>query len=95
MRARLVYHVKEYMADGSIEEIKIWQVPRTEDKPYGLKYSFVYVVDGERVIGYDNFEGKGDHRHYKGKEHTYAFESLEKLWHDFKGDIQRFKEDTQ
>ena len=26
--------------------------------------SFVYIVKGKRVIGYDNAEGKGDHRHY-------------------------------
>jgi len=92
MRARLVYHVKEYMADGSIEEIKIWQVPPTEDKPHGLKYSLVYIVDGNRVIGYDNFEGKGDHRHYKGREHPYAFKGLDKMWKDFKGDIRRYRE---
>ncbi|MBA4416923.1 MAG: hypothetical protein C0392_03280 [Syntrophus sp. (in: bacteria)] len=95
MKARPAYQVKEYMADGSIEEIKIWQIPRTEDKPHGLKYSFVYIVANERVIGYDNFEGKGDHRHYEGKEYAYAFENLEKLWHDFKEDVQRFKEDIR
>lgn len=83
------------MADGSIEEIKIWKVPKTEDKPYGLKYSFVYIVDGKRIIGYDNFEGKGDHRHHKGKEYSYTFENMEKLWKDFKGDIKRFKENTR
>jgi hypothetical protein len=92
MRARLIYHVKEYMADDSIEEIKIWQVPSTEDKPYGLKYSFVYIVEGKRVVGYDNFERKGDHRHYKDKEDPYVFKGLDKLWRDFKGDIQRYRE---
>ena len=92
MGARLVYHIKEYMADGSIEEIKIWQVPPTEDKPYGLKYSFVYIVEGKRAVGYDNFERKGDHRHYQGKEYPYTFKSLGKLWKDFKEDIQQYKE---
>jgi hypothetical protein len=93
MKAKLVYHVKEYRADGSIEEIKIWQVPATEDKPYGLKYSFAHIVEGNRIVGYDNFEGKGDHRHYRGKEHPYAFESLEKLWSDFKRHIEQSRED--
>jgi hypothetical protein len=93
MKARLVYHVKEYRADGSIEEIKIWQVPATDDKPYGLKYSFVYIVEGKRIVGYDNFEGKGDHRHYRGKEYPYAFESLEKLWSYFRQDIEQSRED--
>ncbi|MCX5807039.1 MAG: DUF6516 family protein [Proteobacteria bacterium] len=81
--ARLIYHVKQYNANGSIEEIKIWQLPRTKDKPYGLKYSFVYIVNGERVVGYDNYEGK---------ESQYTFKNLKKLWNDFKKDIQRCRE---
>lgn len=92
MAARLIYHVKQYKADGSVEEIKIWQVPKTKDKPYGLKYSFAYIAGGERVVGYDNYEGKGDHRHYKGKEYPYRFKSLKELWRDFKKDIQRSRE---
>jgi hypothetical protein len=92
MKAKLVYHVKEFMQDESFQEIKIWQVPPTKVKPHGLKYSFVYVVNGERVIGYDNAEHKGTHRHYKNREYPYKFESLEKLCKDFKKDIERFKE---
>ena len=57
-----------------------------------LKYSFVYIVNGERVIGYDNAEGKGDHRHYKGKEYSYKFQGLEKLWKDFQSDLEQFME---
>lgn len=93
MRAKLVYHVKKYHIDGSFQEIKIWQIPKIKDKPHGLKYSFAYVSEGERVVGYDNAERKGDHKHYKGREYPYRFQSLKQLWKDFKKDIQRFKED--
>lgn len=92
MGARLVYHVKEYYIDGSLLEIKIWEVPETKDRPHGLKYSFAYIVLGERVIGYDNAERKGDHRHFMGKEFPYKFKSLGKLWRDFMRDIQKCKE---
>ncbi len=92
MGAKLIYHVKEFHEDGTLMEIKIWQVRETKDKPHGLKYSLAYVVGKERVIGYDNAEGKGDHRHCKGKENPYKFESLDKLWGDFLRDIKRFKE---
>lgn len=95
MPVRLIYHIKQYKADGSFEEIKIWQVPETTDKPYGLKYSFVYIVNGERVVGYDNYEGKGDHRHYRGKESPYVFKNLNKLWNDFKKDVRQFREGAQ
>ena len=35
---------------------------------HGFEYRLAYVVDGERVVGYDNERGKGDHRHFKGSE---------------------------
>jgi len=49
-------------------------------------------VKGERVIGYDNAEGRGDHRHRGGKEQPYKFQGVEKLWHDFTADAQKFRE---
>ena len=91
MRAKLVYHVKEYHADESIQEIKIWEVPKSKEKPHSLKYSFAYIVEGERVVGYDNAEGKGDRRHFEGKQYRYEFRSLEKLWENFQGNIRKIK----
>jgi len=69
--------------------MKIWEVTATKDKPHGLKYSLVYIVGGKRIVGYDNAEEKGDHRHFHGKEHPYTFSSIEKLFEDFKRDINR------
>ena len=60
-----------------------------------MKYSFAYIVGDERVAGYDNHEGKGDHRHYKGKEFPYTFKNLKKLWSDFKKDVKQSKEGTR
>jgi hypothetical protein len=48
-------------------------------------------VDGKRVVGYDNGEGKGDHRHYKGREEPYQFKGVERLVKDFYEDVRRFK----
>lgn len=67
-------------------------MPESEDKPHGYKYSFVYIVNNERVIGYDNAGGKGDHRHYRGKEYPYKLQSLQKVWENFKNDIKQFRE---
>ena len=92
MKAELLYHEKKYYEDSSFREIKIWRVPHSTDKPHGYKYSFVYIVKGERVIGYDNAEGRGDHRHHGGKERHYKFQGIEKLWHDFTADVQKFRE---
>ena len=43
--------------------------------------------DGERIVGYDNERGKGDHRHIKGHETAYRFVSPEKLVADFLADV--------
>ena len=92
MKALLVRHVKVIDELSNIIEIKMWQLPKpTKDKPHGYKYSLVYVVDGKRVIGYDNAERKGDHRHIKETIKPYRFTSLKKLAHDFYKDIERYK----
>lgn len=44
---------------------------------------------GERIIGYDNERGKGDHRHYRDKQESYSFESVEQLIHDFQSDVEK------
>jgi len=91
-RGSLVFHEKITDELGNTVEIKIWQVPTSKDKPHGYKYSLVYIVGGERIIGYDNAEGKGDHRHFMGKESTYPFRGLRRLVRDFEADVQSYKE---
>ncbi len=69
MKAELIKHRKAIDEQDNTIEVKMWQLPQpTKDKPHGYKYSLVYIVDDVRVIGYDNAEGKGDHRHIKGKQ---------------------------
>ena len=85
-------HVKLEDAENDTIEIKIWQLPEpTEDKLHGYKYSLVYIVDGERIIGYDNAEGKGDHRHCKEIEKPYRFKDIDRLLQDFYKDIELYK----
>ena len=54
VKAKLLAHRKERNEDGHITELKAWIVPETVYTPRGLKYSVVYIVNGVRVIGYDN-----------------------------------------
>lgn len=86
----MLTHKKERNADGHITELKAWIVPVTDHAPHGLKYSAVYIVNGIRVIGYDNERGKGDHRHYAGVEKPYVFTSMAQLVTDFKADVVRY-----
>ena len=91
-KAKLVKHVKVREESGNIIEAKMWQVMPSADKPHGYKYSLAYIVNGKRVIGYDNGEGKGDHRHCGKKVEPYQFKDLRTLTKDFYKDIEKYKE---
>ncbi len=91
MNGNLVKHIKIREDTGNIMEVKLWQVDPSLDKPHGYKYSLVYIAKGKRVIGYDNAEGKGDHRHYKDSEGPYQFKDLRTLARDFYKDITKYK----
>lgn len=87
-------HEKINDIDGNTVEIKIWQLPLSSAyKPHGYRYSLAYVVNDRRVIGYDNGEGKGDHRHYGDREEPYRFLNIDRLINDFYEDIRRYKTD--
>ncbi|MBN9078782.1 MAG: hypothetical protein J0H84_21450 [Rhizobiales bacterium] len=88
--ASLVENRKSVLESGTIIQIRVWRLPRpTHERPHGLKYSLFYGRPGERIIGYDNEAGKGDHKHYRNREEAYIFISLEKLIADFEADVRR------
>lgn len=90
MVARLIENRKLTLDDGSIIQIRIWRLPGvTVERPHGLKYSLFYGRPGERIIGYDNEAGKGDHRHYRGIEENYRFTTYEDLIRDFLNDVTK------
>ena len=53
-----------------------------------IKYRRVYVVGGERLVGYDNERGKGDHKHIRGAQAPYTFKDVLTLIRDFLQDVQ-------
>ena len=82
--APLITRFKDVTADGSILEVVIWKVPKpVPPTDHGYKYSAVYVVDGVRIVGFDNVRGKGDHCHLDGIEVPYAFPGVDQLIEDF------------
>ncbi len=88
MKAVLVHQFKQVFGRGRIEGV-IWQVPdAVPPTRHGYKYRLVYVVDGVRVVGYDNERGKGDHRHIGRKEMSYRFVDVPTLLKDFLRDVE-------
>ena len=84
-----MFHRKNIERNGDIVEMTIWRVPPSKDKPHGLKYSLAYIHAGKRVVGYDNAEGRGDHRHYGQKEHRYYFTDVDAVMADFMEDVEK------
>ena len=77
VKARLVLNEKTLFEDGSIIEVRIWSVPKpVPPTTHGYKYSLFFGRPGERLVGYDNERGKGDHKHVRGIETPYAFVSI-------------------
>ena len=89
MPSVLIENRKLLLANGAIVQIRIWRLDRvTTERPHGLKYSLFYGRPGIRIVGYDNERGKGDHRHYRDREESYAFTSFERLLADFWSDVR-------
>jgi uncharacterized protein YwbE len=94
-KAVLLYNDKADWPDGGIVEMTIWRLPTTsEERPHGLKYSLFYGRPGERIVGYDNEAGKGDHRHYRDAEMPYDFTDVETLIADFMADVRKERGDA-
>ena len=92
MKARLAFHDKQVLPDGSIVEMKIWELPEsTTGSGHRLKYSLFYGTPGRRLVGYDNERGKGDHRHVQGRQDTYAFSTPQRLIEDSLADVRRVR----
>ncbi len=49
----------------------------------------VWIKDGQRVLGFDNERGKGDHCHLDGKEVIYKFTDIEQLFADFTREVAK------
>ena len=89
MKAILLIRERVVFPDGAIVEMVAWRVPSPVwPSLHEFKYSLAYVVDGVRVLGYDNERGKGDHRHLRGWEQPFQFVSVNAL-------VDRFVEEVE
>jgi len=78
--------------------MEVWLVPKSDRFPDGFKYSFSFIHRGERLLAYDNYEGKGHHRHCKGREEPYSLlpepltiQNLDKLEKRFLEEVKQLR----
>lgn len=95
MRALELIRTRIAYSESSFAEMFLWRLPEpVEGSLHGFKYRLAYIVRGECVLRYDNEVGKGDHRHFAGKESAYVFTAPEQLVADFQNDIARWNREN-
>ncbi len=83
-------------SESAFAELVLWRLPKPiKGSPHGFKYRLAYVVRGKCVLRYDNEVGKGDHRHFDGKETAYVFKTPDQLIADFQNDIARWNHEDR
>ena len=89
--ARLVLKTKTTHQDGIVEMV-VWQVPQpVPPSEHAFKYRLVFIRQNQRLVGYDNERGKGDHKHIGQLEVRYKFVDIETLMADFLRDVKAKK----
>ena len=92
MKAVKIFYDKAILPDGATVQMTIWQLPRsTQERPHGLKYSLFYGGQDDRIVGYDNESGKGDHKHIRDVQTRYKFVNVEAMVTDFLADVERIR----
>jgi len=91
MKATLLVRERRTLQDGCFAETVIWRVPwPVPPCTHRYKYRLVYIVDGRRVVGFDNERGKGDHYHLRSQQVPYVFRGIPALLADFDCEIERW-----
>jgi hypothetical protein len=96
MKAVELLRTRIALSETAFAELALWKVPKAvPGSAHEFKYRLAYVVNGACVVRYDNETGKGDHRHFGGKESAYAFRTPEKLIADFWRETERWNNENR
>jgi len=88
-QARLLLRTRTSV-HGGVVEMTVWSVPLpVPPSEHAFKYRLAFVRGGQRLVGYDNERGKGDHKHIGGREYKYRFTDIDTLVGDFLRDVEK------
>jgi hypothetical protein len=94
MKAELIIRRRAAYGNRDFAELVVWRVPEpVPPAAHGFKYRLAYIVEGQRVLGFDNERGKGGHRHVDGFEFPYAFVDVDTLLADFVAAVRQWRTD--
>ena len=88
-QAELVTRIRNVLREGGLVEMVVRRLPQpVPPSTHAFKCRLAYVVDGERVVGFDNERGKGDHKHVGALESPYQFVDVDRLIDDFQIEVE-------
>jgi len=90
--AELIYQRKKSIDSISFYEVKVWEVPKSEAFPEGIKYSLVVIENDKMIICYDNAHDKGHHRHVFGKQENIVYRGIRQLLVQFDDCVEEYKQ---
>ncbi len=76
------------LPDGSFIESLVQSVKPDQWSPHGVRYRLAWIQKGKCRVLFDNHHGKTDHYHVDDVEKQYVFTTVEKLWVDFRKEIE-------
>lgn len=95
MKAQILIRERVVFPDGSMVEMVAWRLPQpVPPSVHSFKYRLAYIVDGRRVLGYDNERGKGDHKHVGDAEEPVDFVSIDDLLDRFVAEVEAMRRRT-
>lgn len=92
MKATLIIERRIVFGDRDFAEAVVWMVPTpVPPSTHNIKYRLVYIVEGKRIVGFDNERGRGDHRHDGDTVTPYQFTSIDQLLEDFAAAVEEWR----
>ena len=96
MKAIELVRTRIICSQTAFAELVLWQLPKPlAGSTHRFKYRLAYVIREVCVLRYDNEVGKGDHRHYDGRESAYTFSDPDNLIAAFQADIARWNRENR
>ena len=96
VRAKLLRSTDVLLPGGWRAVIKICELPTIKPRLHRVRYRLSLISPaGERAVGYDNHQPKGDHRHFRGVEEVYQYKNPEALIRDFFKDVDLVLSDKE
>ncbi|MBM3392833.1 MAG: hypothetical protein FJY34_12810 [Betaproteobacteria bacterium] len=90
-KAQLIVRFRDVPRADELIEMVIWRLPKpAAPSTHPFKYRLAWIVEGRRVVGFDNERGKGDHRHVGDSEFQYEFKDANKLIDDFRMAVEKW-----